>query len=119
MAKKAQNLTKKQKEFIEIFEKKMCLITHACQSSGVALRTYYNWMQKDKFREEIDNCRTRIKDFGEAALYTLIKEKVPSAVIFFNKCKNKDRGYIEKSEQVVEHKSDQLKVIVEVKKPEE
>jgi len=97
----AKKLTKRQKEFIEIFKKNMCLITKSCDKAQVPLRTYYNWLDDPTFRDAVEEARTSIKDFGEAALFKLINSGNPAATIFYNKTKNRDRGYIERRE--IEH----------------
>ena len=55
-----------------------------------------------------------LKDFGEHALIGLIKRKNPAAIIFFNKTRNKDRGYIERHQ--FEHSGNLIptKLVVEL-----
>ena len=112
-----KSLTKRQKEFIEIFRNNMCLVSKSCTKAKLSRAMYYRWLEQPKFNQAIEETKESIKDFGEDALYDLIKEKNPSAVLFYNKTKNKDRGYIEKTEQVLEHKGDSLKVIIERVEP--
>ena len=111
MAQKAPTLTKKQKEFIEIFKNQLCLVTQSCIKAKTPKRTYYNWLEIPLFREAIEEAKTSIKDFGEAALYSLIRQGNPAAIIFFNKTINRDRGYIEKHE--VSHSADKgIQIII-------
>ncbi len=92
-------LTKKMKDFLKILEKNRALITKSCGKANIARSTYYKWLNENpKFAEELESAKEKVKDFGEDALYELIKEKNPAAVIFYNKCINRDRGYNEKQE---------------------
>lgn len=115
-----KSLTKRQKDFLEIFKNKMCMVTHACKASNVSRARYYRWLEQESFREGVDEVKESVKDFGELALHKLIKDGNVAAIIFYNKCKNKDRGYVEKSEisQEVEHKGEPLKIIIEEKVPD-
>ena len=114
-----KSLTKRQKEFIEIYKNKMCLVSKSCEAAKLSRAMYYRWLEQETFKQAVEESKQSIKDFAEDALYDLIKEKNPSAILFYNKTKNKDRGYIEKSEQTVEHKGiEQLKVIIEEKIPD-
>jgi len=93
-----KRLSRRQLEFIQIFENQMCLITAACRASKVSRAMYYRWLEQPLFKERIEDTKTGVKDFGEQALIKLIKDGSPAATIFFNKCRNKDRGYVEKQE---------------------
>ena len=80
----------------------MGILTPAFVKSKVPRQTYYNWLVKSAlFKSKVEDVKLGVKDFGESALYKLMEKKNPAAVIFFNKCKNQDRGYIEK--QQIEH----------------
>lgn len=90
---------------IDALQSQLGAVTIACKQVGISRQTHYKWLKTDEnykyFFEEIEFVS---KDFGENALKKLIKEGNPSAIIFFNKTKNKDRGYCEKLE--LEHMGD-------------
>jgi len=110
-----KRLTKKQKEFLEIFFKNLGLVTQSCKAANLSRAMYYRWLEQPLFKEAIEESKTSVKDFGEAELFNLMKTGNPAAVIFFNKTQNKDRGYIEKSEQTIEHKGEGFKLIINEK----
>ena len=106
MEQNRQSLTKRQLDFIEIYKKKMGLISTTCESANVSRAMYYRWLEKPAFRLAIEEATTSIKDFGEASLYKSINKGDVASIIFFNKTKNRDRGYIEKPEvQVIGHQT--------------
>lgn len=74
---------------------------------------FYRWLEQPAFKSKVEGTKLDVKDFGEDALFDLMRKGNPAAVIFFNKCRNKDRGYIEKSEQSIEHKGEGFKLIIE------
>ena len=97
-------LTKKQKQFLVIYDSNLGAITAACRGMKMARKTYYNWMEKSPaFRAAIADSDQEVKDFGENCLKKLMRADNPAAIIFFNKTKNRDRGYAEKQE--IEHTS--------------
>jgi len=103
-------------QFVELFKSKATDVSRACKAFGISRHTFYNWYNdpNDKrFRDAIDDGREEIKDFGESQLLTLMRgipeiDKTTgrqtgwvvrpdtACVIFFNKTRNKDRGYDER-----------------------
>jgi hypothetical protein len=66
----------------------------ASRTTGIDYTTYLNWRDKDpKFAEMMDVVRQMQKDFGEGALMSLVGQGDTTAVLFFNRTINKDRGY--------------------------
>ena len=100
--KKTNNLTQRQIDFIEIFKKNMGLLIVSCAKANVkSPKTFYRWLEIPKFKEEIELARLNLKDFGESALISLLRDQNPAVVLHFNKTKNRDRGY---GEQInIEH----------------
>lgn len=85
----------------------------SCEKLGIARNTHYRWLKEDPaYAELVADIPEIVKDFAEASLLNQIKQGVPSSTIFFLKTKARDRGYIEKIEQTVEHKEEHLKLIV-------
>lgn len=107
-----KKLSKKQLDFLEIYQKNLGLLTPSCKASLVTTSTVYSWKQNPNFMEKFIEARLSLKDFGESALFQLIKQKNPAAVIFFNKTINKDRGYVEKQEIEYLNEPVQINVII-------
>jgi len=71
---KKPTLTKRMKDFLMIFENNMGLVGVSCKNSKVGQSTYYDWLGNKRFEEEISGIKTKVKDFGEHALFKLIKK---------------------------------------------
>lgn len=102
MITKGDNLKKK---FLEVYESKACNISATCKSLSIKRQWYYDNIKKDnKFAEECKMIEEGLIDFAESALIKNIKDGKETSLIFFLKCKGKDRGYIEK--QAIEQSGD-------------
>ena len=121
----AQNAQQKRK-LLDALRASLGVVETACQKAGVARRTHYNWLKKDKkYADEVAEIDDVAIDFGESQFYKLMRgytvpdtkvflnsdSKEPiivpitkhigtdaSSVIFFLKIRGKKRGYIERSE---------------------
>lgn len=94
--------TIKKQRFVELIFAKTGNISELCKAVGIHRSTYYEWMGKDeKFKKKVDAEREGLIDFVESKLFGLINDKNVAAVIFFLKTRAKDRGYVEKTEQVI------------------
>jgi len=119
-----QNSTKnaikpRQQRFIEEYIKSLGHISDSCKEIGIDRDTYYKWcknnpMFENKLKETIENHN----DSVERRILELALKEDRDMLKFWAKTKMKDRGFTEKSEQVVEHKGEQIKVIIEEKKPD-
>lgn len=116
---KEQKTTKKKKEiFIEAYRLDNN-ISKACKLAKAGRTTYYKWMKQSSFVEILDEAVESLKDQVENKLISKALEGDNACLIFYCKTKMKDRGYIEKSEQSIEHKGvEQIKVIIEEIKPD-
>ena len=114
MADPTNQTTLKKQRFVEEFFNKAGNISELCKAVGIHRSTYYEWMNKDeKFNAKINAEREGLIDFAESKLIKLIDEKNVTAIIFFLKTRAKDRGYVEKVEQVISgDEFKPLKVIV-------
>lgn len=100
---------------VQVFKSNATDISKTCKALGITRKTFYTWYNNDRtFRDAIDEAKEEIKDFGESQLLLLMKgipkkdstgkhvgwvtKPDTAAVIFFNKTKNKDRGYVERVE---------------------
>lgn len=93
---------KNPKDFLQLLEKNLGMITTTCKEYGISRECYYKWLKNTKgFKEAVDDVFEGLKDMGESALYRKIIEGDVKAIIFFNETKNKDRGYVKSSEQKI------------------
>lgn len=128
--------------FLKAYEINMGIVTHACDEVGISRTIFYKWIKTDQeFKKAIDECKIVAKDFGYSKLVELMSgakhtvafkvknggtESVevveiqdapnPASVIFFNKTINKDRGFIESTEILINELSgkseDELRAIL-------
>lgn len=75
----------------------------ACRAVGIVPSTFYEWKKNDAvFAEEYEKLKELQFDFVESKLFDLIDMNNPTAILFWLKCKGKDKGYIEKQEVKLE-----------------
>lgn len=90
--------TVKKKMLLELLEKNLGIIAPSIKTLGINRMTYYNWVKKDKkFRDAVESIKETSIDFVESKLYKSIDEGNVTAMIFYLKCRAKNRGYIEHS----------------------
>lgn len=88
---------KKKEDFLEILQQNLGVITPSLKLAGITRWYYDQWLREDpNFKENVEGIREKTLDFVESKLFQLIEEKDKTAIIFYLKCKGKDRGYIEK-----------------------
>lgn len=89
----------KKKLMIEALKKHLGVVTRACKQVEITYQTHYNWLKdNEEYKKEVEAIPNMVLDFVENALFKLIREGTPSAIIFFLKTKGRERGYIEKQE---------------------
>ncbi|MFW5847103.1 MAG: hypothetical protein ACOCUU_03015 [Nanoarchaeota archaeon] len=92
--KRVKGLKGRKKLMVEALISKLGIVSDACKVTGVPRRTHYQWLKDDpRYKEATEDAEQVLKDIGEKALIGLLIEKNPSAVLHFNKTKNRDRGY--------------------------
>jgi hypothetical protein len=98
---KSNKTNNNKKLVLEALEKSLGVVTEALKSCNLSRTQFYKWMKDDsEFKENVEYLKNVAIDFAESQLYGLIAEKNPTAVIFYLKTKGKDRGYVERVENV-------------------
>jgi len=93
---KPKGLKAKKKLMIEAIIRQLGIVSSAAKQVGINNSTHYEWLKKDKvYKKAVEESEFILKDFGENALFKLISSGNPQSVIFFNKTRNRDRGYSE------------------------
>jgi hypothetical protein len=96
---KAAAKAERKRKFIEVFEAVACNISAACKAINITRQCYLNWKTEDAhFAKSINEAQEAMIDYAESMLMKKIKSEDNTAIIFFLKCKAKDRGYIERVE---------------------
>ena len=94
-----KGLTEKQKIFLEIFQKSLGVIFHACKKAGIDRSTFYDWKKKNElFVEKVEEIEESAIDFVESKLFEKIQDGDTTSIIFLLKTKGRHRGYIQKAE---------------------
>ena len=93
---------KNKKNLLSELESSFGNVTIACRNTGIARATFYKWLNDDEvFKKKVDEVNESAIDYVEHSLMRLIKEGNPTAIIFYLKTKGKNRGYVERQEQVM------------------
>lgn len=90
--------------------------TIAVKTIGVPFSTFYDWLQRDPdFKDAVDAavaaCRDYRDDLAEQKLLENVKAGDTASVIFYNKTRNKNRGYTERALPVEQPKQPTLPVL--------
>lgn len=122
MSNKAKQLKKSQ--LIDAMTATMGNVSDACDQVGISRKTYYDYLKTDpEFKEAIDAVDAKTCDWVESKMRELISgvktltaggevyqhPPCKTSIIFFAKTKMKDRGYVERTEQVIEMGDDAIK----------
>ena len=95
-------LESKHNKAIDAFKRNNCNTSKACEAIGISRTTWYEWRNTNlAFAQALEDARESIIDMAEDTLLLLIKSKNVAAVIFFLKCRAKERGYVE-SPQIIQ-----------------
>jgi hypothetical protein len=129
--------------FVTVFKSNATDVSRSTKAFNISRKTFYNWMDdttlldgENTFADLITEAREEMKDFGESQLLTLMKgiPKIDEAtgrligwvarpdtacIIFYNKTKNKDRGYDERHILAPEGGSWPTGVSINVSTPEQ
>ena len=100
------NLTtrKRKSAFLDVMEKSLCNVSTSCTKIGISRNCFYDWMKTDPlFKERITDVQEANVDFGETMLLKNVREGKETSIIFYLKTKGKDRGYIERAENVTKN----------------
>ena len=79
------------------------VVTTACDAVGINRDTHYTWMNEDPdYARSVREMDDIALDSAESALHKRMKEGSDAAIIFYLKTKGKKRGFIERTEHIVE-----------------
>jgi len=122
MSNKSKHLKKSQ--LIDAMRLSMGNVSNACEQVGISRKTYYEYLKTDpEFKSDVDSIEASTGDWVESKMRELISgvktitptgdvyQNAPckTSIIFYAKTKMKDRGYIERTEQVIEMGDDAIK----------
>ena len=109
-----QRRKRKKKLFLEVLKENLGIISSTCQKMGMDRSKYYDWIKEDpEFDKQCQDIQEHTKDFVENKLFEAISQGNIAAIIFYLKCKVRDRGYIE--QPFVGEKGNKMEVIINVR----
>lgn len=83
--------------FFKILEKCKGIVTNACDITGIARSTHYDWMASDPaYAKRVRSIREIVLDFAESNLHKQIDAGEVGATVFLLKCLGKAREYRER-----------------------
>lgn len=89
------------KALIQALEQSLGVVTSACKKVGIGRTTFYKYLKEDEeFKKQVDDISDIALDFAESQLHKQISDGNTTATIFYLKTKGKNRGYIERTENV-------------------
>lgn len=99
-----KKISENKKKFVLAMTKSLGNVSRACEIVGISRNTYYRYIEEDPdFKLKIEDIHEKSKDFAESKLLQHINEGDKTCLIFYLKTKCKDRGYVERAEQIVKH----------------
>lgn len=108
-----KKVTAKQKKILKIFEECLGVVTQTCQEGKIPRSTFYKWKKENQiFAEAVEEIQDVALDFVETKMFERINEKSDYLIKFYLATKGKKRGYIEKTEMLMDIKA-QLDVNLE------
>ncbi len=92
---------------VEALKKTLGIVTSACKIVGIDNQTHYAWLKQDEdYKTQVEEIKNMALDFAESKLHEIINQNNPTGIIFYLKCKGKDRGYIDIPEIKLDGKID-------------
>lgn len=114
-------LTEEKQRMIDALADYKGIVSDACRRCGICRTTHYKWMKLDaEYKEAVNEVNEQAIDFVESKLLEritgvsigkfnadgeLVTYELPpdnTAIIFFLKCKAKNRGYVERQEIITQ-----------------
>ena len=92
-------MNKKEKTFIEIYEKKAGNISETCKAMNIDRGTFYDWRDKHAdFKQAVLDADEAKYDWVESQFFKRMQESSDTILIWYSKTQMKRRGYIERQE---------------------
>jgi hypothetical protein len=98
----AKDKERQKAKFLTVYAKKDAIVSHAVKAAGICRNTFYEWKKADPdFKSKCEEIEDSVGDWVEEAIHAKMKvQKDTTMLIFYAKTKLKNRGYIERTEQV-------------------
>jgi len=92
---------KTKEAMIHALRKTLGVVTPATRMAGISRQTHYDWLSDDaEYASAVDEAKEESLDFSETKLFQQIAKENLTAIIFHLKTQGKNRGYVERVENV-------------------
>ncbi|MEA1964726.1 MAG: phBC6A51 family helix-turn-helix protein [Candidatus Aerophobetes bacterium] len=71
------------KRFFEVYKRKACNVTAACDAVGISRQTYYEWRKEEEFTQKCEEAEESLLDMAEVQLIKNIREGNERALEFY------------------------------------
>lgn len=111
-------LTANQKLLLKSLEQHLGIISKAAAACGMTRQSHYDWLKtSEEYRNAWKIIDEDCKDIIEDAIIQKILDGDTTMIIFAAKCRLKDRGYVERQEQVLKTETtNPINVLINVTK---
>ncbi len=92
---------KSKEAMLHALSKSLGVVTPAIRMVGISRKTHYNWLRDDaEYAQLVSDTKEESLDFSETKLLQGVAKGNMTAVIFHLKTQGKQRGYVERVENV-------------------
>ena len=89
--------TSRKQQILKDLKEAHGIVSVTCSKNNINRKTFYEWVKTDpKFKNAVDEINETTIDIVEGYLLSLIRDKNPTAIIFYLKTRGRHRGYNEK-----------------------
>lgn len=101
---KIQDKAKKTKDkLLKAYKLSLGNVSKATEACNVSRSLFYKYYADDtEFKENVDEIDEANLDFAESMLLKNIRDGKETSLIFYLKTKGKERGYVERQEQLID-----------------
>jgi len=96
---KKRTIKQRKKEVLEHLKQTHGIIATACAQAKISRRSFYEWLDQDEqFKDDVEDIIEITTDKVERKLLEQVHNGNLTAIIFYLKCKAKNRGWVEKQQ---------------------
>jgi hypothetical protein len=94
-----ERIAEQKRKFLIAYTEHKGIVKYACEAIKISRTTFYEWRNEDAAFAQacIDACEAAI-DHVEHKLHKLINKGDTTAILFYMRCKAKQRGFVERQE---------------------
>lgn len=95
----SKNDSIKKQLMIQALTKSLGIVSSACQAVSISRNCHYEWMKSDpEYKAQVEDIANVELDFVISKLHKRINDGSDAAIIYYLKCKGKQKGYSDGSD---------------------